>query len=115
MPEYKNKTNLVIVTDHGRGSNLSDWQHHASKKSLSGYMQALRQEFPEGIVGSEQIWMAAIGPNIQNLGQMKTTDELKQSQIASTVLTLLNEEFIEFNSNAAKPIKSLISVNIQNE
>ena len=104
MPKYKNKTNLLIVTDHGRGSTLKDWQHHASKKSLQGYMQALAQEFPEGIVGSEHIWMAAIGPNIAPLGQMITTHELKQEQVAATALTLLNEKFITFNPSAGKPI-----------
>ncbi|MBM7070528.1 sulfatase-like hydrolase/transferase [Shewanella sp. 202IG2-18] len=107
MPEYKNKTNLLIVTDHGRGSNLNDWQHHASKKSLSGYMKGLQKDFPDGIVGSEHIWMAAIGPDIQNLGQMKTTHELKQSQIAATALSLLGESSVNFNKTAAKPILSI--------
>ncbi|RYV00510.1 phosphoglyceromutase [Shewanella sp. OPT22] len=108
MPEYKNKTNLLIVTDHGRGSNLNDWQHHASKKSLSGYMKALQQEFPEGIIGSEHIWMAAIGPDIKQLGQMKTSRELKQSQIAATALTLLGEKPMKFNPKAAKAIVEII-------
>ena len=108
MTEYRNQTNLLIVTDHGRGSHLNDWQHHASKKSLNGYMKSLKTEFPQGIVGSEHIWMAAIGPDIKSLGQLKTLHELKQAQIAATALTLINEDFQSFNRKSAKPIRLII-------
>ncbi len=111
MPAYKDKTNLLIVTDHGRGSSLDDWQHHASKHSLTGYMKALKKDFPEGIVGSEHIWMAAIGPDVKQIGQMKTQQELMQSQIAATALNLLNEIPENFNKNAARPILSILRTN----
>ncbi|RLV59154.1 phosphoglyceromutase [Parashewanella curva] len=108
LPEYKNNTNILIVTDHGRGSAARDWMHHASKASLSGYMKKLKPEFPQGIVGSEHIWMAAIGPDIKSIGDMPTAKELKQNQIAATALTLLNESFKAFNPKAGKPILEII-------
>lgn len=107
MDKYKNNTNVLIVTDHGRGSNNDDWQHHASKSSMQGYMKSLAH-FKEGILGSEHIWMAAIGPDINTIGLLKTNSELLQTQIAATALTLLNEDVNEFNPKAAKPIMEII-------
>ncbi len=107
MPKYKDNTNLLIVTDHGRGSTNKDWQHHASKASTSGYMKSLAH-FEQGIVGSEHIWMAAIGPDIKPQGLLKTQRELLQTQIAATALTLLNEDPKAFNSQANKPIMEIL-------
>lgn len=107
MPKYKDNTNLLIVTDHGRGSNNNDWQHHASKSSTQGYMKSLAH-FNEGIIGSNHIWMAAIGPDIKALGSARTKNELLQTQIAATALTLLNEDPNQFNSQAAMPITEIL-------
>ncbi len=56
MKEYKNKTTLVITTDHGRGetNNKDEWKDHSSK-----------------IPGSEDIWMYVRGPYIKKRGFMK--------------------------------------------
>lgn len=107
MPKYKNNTNLLIVTDHGRGSTTKDWQHHASKSSMTGYMKKLAH-FKDGIIGSNHIWMAGIGPDIKSLGIHKTNVELLQTQIAATALSLLNEDPKDFNANAAAPITEII-------
>ena len=107
MQQYKDNTNILIVTDHGRGSNLIDWQHHASKSSLQGYMKGLAQ-FENGIEGSEHIWMAALGPDIKASGILKTNKELKQTQIPATALTLLNENKNNFNQNAAAAITEIL-------
>lgn len=100
---YKNNTVMLIVTDHGRGYNPQDWQHHASVRAVQGYMKKLNK-FKQGIIGAEQIWMAAIGPGIRASGLIKTPNELKQDQIAATALTILGEDYHEFNPNAGKPI-----------
>lgn len=107
MTKYKNNTNLLIVTDHGRGSTKRDWRHHASKSSMTGYMKKLAH-FKEGITGSNHIWAAAIGPDINPVGVLKTHSELLQTQIAATALVLLNEDPKSFNSNAAAPITEII-------
>ena len=65
-------------------------------------------KFKDGIVGSDEIWMAAIGPGVKSLGVMKTDKELKQKQIAATALTLLGENPEKFNANAGKPILEVI-------
>ncbi len=107
MDKYKNNTNILIVTDHGRGSNKEDWQHHASKSSMKGYMKSLAR-FKQGILGSNHIWMAAIGPDIKPQGLLKTNSELLQTQIAATALELLGENPSQFNPKVAKPIMEII-------
>lgn len=106
-PDYQNNTNLLIITDHGRGDTPADWQHHASKASLKGYMKGLNH-FPEGIVGSEHIWFAALGPDIPKVGLIQADKEFKQQQFSATALTLLGEDYQAFNANAAAPIYEVI-------
>jgi hypothetical protein len=103
---YKDNTVLMITTDHGRGSNSDDWQHHASQRAVQSYMKNLNK-FPEGIVGSENIWFAAIGPGVNARGEIKTAKEVKQNQIAATALRLLNEDPEAFNPQAGKIIKEV--------
>jgi len=96
----------MITTDHGRGSNADDWQHHASKLAVQGYMKNLKA-FPNGIIGSENIWFAAMGPGVRARGEIKTTQEVKQNQIAATALTLLGEDPKAFNSTAGSVIQEV--------
>jgi hypothetical protein len=102
-PGYKNNTTILVTTDHGRGSNASDWQHHASTLAVKEYMKNLNK-FPLGILGSEHIWFAAIGPKIPARGEVKTSVELKQKQIAATALTLLGKDPKIFNPVAGDKI-----------
>lgn len=105
-PEYKNKTVLLITTDHGRGSNANDWQHHASEDAVKEYMKDLNN-FPHGIIGSEHIWFAAIGVGIKAKGQVSTESEIKQNQIAATALTLLGKDPKKFNLKIGTKIKEV--------
>ncbi len=105
-PGYKNKTTLIITTDHGRGSHASDWQHHSSKQALANSPQGKRA-FPEGIVGSEHIWLGAIGPAIKGNGLIKIKN-VKQAQIAATVLAALGQQPHIINPNMAPAIKEIL-------
>ena len=46
MPRYKDKTSLIVTTDHGRGGTIEDWTRHGSS-----------------VEGAEFIWIAAMGPD----------------------------------------------------
>ncbi|WP_286755880.1 sulfatase-like hydrolase/transferase [Roseivirga sp. UBA838] len=71
-PQYKDKTTLIITTDHGRGTEpLDTWRSHGTD-----------------IKGADQIWMAAIGPDTPALGEVKT-GQYYQNQVAATVAKLL--------------------------
>ncbi|NWL15987.1 phosphoglyceromutase [Pseudoalteromonas sp. Scap03] len=104
---YKNNTTLIVTTDHGRGSYANDWQHHSSKRALANSEQG-KKAFPEGIIGSEHIWLAAIGPAIKNNGLIKTKNELKQAQVAATVLKALGQNPHIINPNMAPAINEIL-------
>jgi len=105
-PEYKDNTVLLITTDHGRGSNANDWQHHASEDAVKEYMKNL-DTFPKGVIGSENIWFAAMGAGIAAKGQVATHNEIKQNQIAATALTLLGEDPHAFNPEIGQKIEEV--------
>lgn len=72
---YKNKTAVLITTDHGRGSR-SQWTAHERE-----------------VRGSGETWMAVIGPGISAKGALKTEMQLYQNQCAQTIAQLLGFNF----------------------
>lgn len=92
-PEYRDNTVMLIVVDHGRGAQLADWGKHGAKYD----------------VGSEQVWLAAIGPGVKSAGTITTPQEVKLNQVAATALTLLGEQASDFNPAAGKPITYILS------
>ncbi len=72
-PQYKNKTTLVITTDHGRGDkNKEEWTSHGS-----------------GIADSHEIWLAVLGPDSPARGEDRAVMQLYQQQIAQTIARLM--------------------------
>ena len=72
-PQYKNKTTLIITTDHGRGDiEKEKWTSHNNK-----------------IQDAHEIWLAAIGPDSPARGELKSDMQLYQQQIAQTIAKLL--------------------------
>lgn len=106
LPDYRDNTVLFITVDHGRGSDpIETWQHHASKASLTGYMQSLAQ-YEEGIVGSEAVWMAALGPGVPARGVVSTgSDCLTSNRIAATVLQHLGVDYRTLNPEMGAPLE----------
>lgn len=77
MPQYKDKTALIIATDHGRGDrNKEQWRDHG-----------------EGVPEASGIWIAAMGPGLPALGEVKTPAQLYQAQVAATLASLLGLQF----------------------
>jgi bisphosphoglycerate-independent phosphoglycerate mutase (AlkP superfamily) len=88
MPEYKNKTTLLILCDHGRGDKVKkEWTSHGEK-----------------IEGSDQIWLAMLGAGIAPKGEIKTGEQLYQAQMAQTIAHLLGYTFI-----ANQPIETMMT------
>lgn len=102
-PFYAGQTTLLISTDHGRGDSASSWQHHASGRAIARYMKKL-QKFSHGVSGSDQIWLAALGPQIPARGLVQTQQPWSQSQIASTVAELLGYDYQAYQYKAAAAI-----------
>ena len=88
VKSYHNNTNLIITVDHGRGNTAQTWQHHSSHKAMK--KSTTLDAESQGIIGSDQIWLAAMGPDIKPLGEVSIAGQFYLSQVAATALNLLN-------------------------
>lgn len=92
LNEYRGRTTFLITVDHGRGPAPVAWKNHGSALAESAY-----------------IWFAAIGPDIQPLGERRDTPLVRQAQIAATVASLVGEDFSSFSPRSAEPIQALLA------
>lgn len=107
---YKNNTALIITTDHGRGSTLQDWQHHSSRQAILKKYPEMAEQAPDGIVGSQNIWLAAMGADIAGHGELNNTDTTYTlSQVAATALKLLGKQPEQFRADIHPPIDILLT------
>lgn len=91
-PFYKNKTSIVITTDHGRGTSpMTEWKSHGTIYK-----------------GSDEIWAAALGPNVPALGESSEKKQLAQDQIAKTVAAMLGYEYAGGKFEAGEVIETMI-------
>jgi hypothetical protein len=84
---YRGRTTLIVTTDHGRGVTPSDWVDH-----------------DEGIAGSEDIWIAVIGPDTPARGEVAPSPTVHQADVAATLLRFLGLDPRRFNPAAGPPI-----------
>lgn len=90
-PFYKDQTTLLITTDHGRGhSPMTEWKSHGTIYK-----------------GSNEIWIAAIGPKVKAQGEVKNELQLFQSQIAKTVAYVLGLDYTNEDQEVGPVIKNL--------
>ena len=80
---YRNNTNFLITTDHGRGNTEKNWHDHGIF-----------------VRGSSQTWLALIGPAASTL-KMKN-GQICNKQFAGVIARLVGEEF-----PAQKDLRSL--------
>jgi hypothetical protein len=91
MPVYRGSTTFIITTDHGRGSGLEQWKEHGVEEK-----------------GSENIWIAVMGPDTPPLGERKNIERVTQAQIAATVAALLGKDYVAAEPRAARPISAVL-------
>lgn len=91
MPEYRGTTTFLITTDHGRGSGLVEWKEHGVEEK-----------------GSENIWIAALGPDTPAFGEWTNIPPVTQSQIAATVAALLGKDYRAAVPAPAPPIQDIV-------
>ncbi|SHM30997.1 phosphoglycerate mutase [Cyclobacterium lianum] len=83
-PQYKDKTTMIITTDHGRGVEKRTWTGHGA-----------------GIPRSREVWIAAIGPDSPALGEVKQEAQVYTAMIARTVFQLLGLSYPEEKADDA--------------
>ncbi|MFV8370011.1 phosphoglyceromutase [Flavobacterium sp. LB2R40] len=91
-PFYKDNTVFILSTDHGRGTQPIDtWKSHGAD-----------------IAGADQVWFIVFGNNVSVLGEVKTKEQLFSTQIAPTILQVLDSKLkdAEMKSSAIKVLKN---------
>jgi hypothetical protein len=90
MDGYRNKTTLIVTCDHGRGDrNKDQWTFH-------GHLE-----------DSGDTWIAVIGPDSPSLGEVATTGQIYQKQLAPTIAKLLGFQFVP-KGGPVPPIDTII-------
>lgn len=90
-PFYKDNTSLIITTDHGRGhSPMTEWKSHGTIYK-----------------GSNEIWIAALGPNVASKGEIKEESQLYQNQVAKTLAKLLGLNYTNEREEVGPIIESV--------
>ena len=85
-PQYRDRTTLIVTTDHGRGYGPK-WRDHG-----------------KDVVGAENIWMAVLGPDTPALGARSNIPVVRQAQVAATIAALLGTDWQAAEPRAAPPI-----------
>jgi hypothetical protein len=75
LPEYKDKTALMITVDHGRGEG-DQWVSHGPS-----------------VAHANEMWYAVMGPDVSPIGEMKNSVEIYQNQFAQTMAHMLGLTF----------------------
>jgi len=92
MPQYRGTTTFIITTDHGRGSGPTEWKDHGVEEK-----------------GSENVWIAVMGPDTAPLGERRHISPVTQAQIAATVAALVGKDYRHDVPQAAAPIAEVLS------
>ena len=88
---YRDKTTLLITTDHGRGRTTENWTDHG-----------------KDVPGAEEIWIAVMGPDTQNLGEIGPTPTVYLSGLAALMLYYLELPYEEYNSEIDSSLLDLM-------
>jgi hypothetical protein len=83
---YRDKTSIIISSDHGRGSTLEDWTSHG-------------REIPN----CDTIWTVVVGPDTPDRGELENTEHT-QGQAAATLAKFLGLDFNAEYPETAPPI-----------
>jgi hypothetical protein len=76
LPAYRDRTAIVITSDHGRGGTVDDWTDHGAD-----------------VPGAEFVWIALMGPDIPARGA-DVEGEVTLAQVAATVAALVGEDYV---------------------
>jgi hypothetical protein len=85
-PGYRDKTTLILTTDHGRGNrDIGAWRNHGAN-----------------VEGADEIWMAVLGPDTPPLGEVRAPGQLYQNQVAATLAAFVGVTYVNERPAGAK-------------
>ncbi len=85
---YAGRTTLIVAVDHGRGRTPRDWTDHGAK-----------------VRGSEEVWLALLGPHAPALGSRSDGETVTLSRVAATVAAAVGEDWRVAEPRAAPAIE----------
>ncbi|OJV41680.1 MAG: hypothetical protein BGO25_18610 [Acidobacteriales bacterium 59-55] len=91
MPEYRGKTTMIFLTDHGRGSAPEGWKTHGQKTPESKY-----------------IFMGFMGRGVPRKGVRTNVGAVTQSQVAATLAAYLGLDWDAVEKKAGKPVAAAL-------
>lgn len=84
---YRDRTTVIITTDHGRGIRPSDWVKHG-----------------KGVQGSEDVFVAIFGPDTPKSGEVVDHPTVYLADVAATLMQYLGLDPGDFNADAGPPM-----------
>ena len=72
---YRDRTVLILTTDHGRGATTKDWTDHG-----------------RDVRAAERTWIAVLGAGVPSLGVRRSVT-VTTAQIAATIAAVVGEDF----------------------
>ena len=88
QPDYRDRTHLLVTTDHGRGRTVKDWRSHGEK-----------------IEGAEDVWMAFVSPSMPRRGEWRDHAPLHTNQAAATLAGWMGVDWNALRPAAGKPVR----------
>jgi hypothetical protein len=87
-PAYRERTHILITTDHGRGRGVNDWRNHGAD-----------------VDGAENVWVALVSPALPRRGEWRDHPALRTNQIAATLAGWMGLEWQALRPSAGPPIR----------
>jgi hypothetical protein len=92
LDSHRGRTTLLVTTDHGRGRTGADWAEHDAT-----------------IPGSDEAWLAVIGPDTPDTGEVSTPATMYQGQVAATLLELLGIDYRGLGGDVRPPVSGALA------
>jgi len=87
QPDYRDRTHILITTDHGRGRTIEDWRNHGS-----------------AVEGARDVWIAFVSPHMKRRGEWRDHAPLHTNQIAATAAAWMGLDWNALRPAAGSPI-----------
>jgi hypothetical protein len=88
QPDFRDRTHILITTDHGRGRTTDDWRDHGAK-----------------IEGAQDVWVALVSPRLARRGEWTSHPPLGTNQVAATIAGWMGIDWKALRPNAGAPIQ----------
>jgi hypothetical protein len=86
--EYRDRTMLLITTDHGRGHDVQEWRNHGAK-----------------VEGAQDVWIAIAAPGVATRGEWRDHSALHTNQVAATLAAWMGVDWNALRPSAGLPIQ----------